>query len=54
MAHITFLLGSAALRDLIFFKYDMLVNRACAFFGVARIINVQMLYFGNRCIFDIE
>lgn len=53
MVHITFLLENAALGDLILFKYVMLMNRGCKIF-VTRIINVQVLYFKSRCIFDIE
>lgn len=45
---------TAALRNLILFKCDMLVNWACSFFNVSIIINVQMLYFESRYIFDIE
>ena len=51
---ITFLQDRTALRNLILFKCDMFMHWVCKFFYVSIIINVQMLYFESKHIFDIE
>lgn len=51
---ITFLQDRTALRNLILLKCDMFMHWVCKFFYVSIIINVQMLYFESKHIFDIE
>lgn len=56
MTDITFLQDRTALRNLkaIVFKCDMFMHWTCKFFYVSIIINVRILYFESKYIFDIE